>query len=175
MMKTDIEGEIRQETILAQRLVEQLAEVLTEDEAELRCDMVQGETGLVEAIARTLEAIEECEVMEDGIAARIEVLSARKRRVLQRHELLAGLIEQALMATGISPLRLPTATLSLARRAPGLVLESEAEIPSAFWVLPEQPAPRLDKKAILAALNAGQAVPGAALAEPTYSLTIRRK
>ena len=72
-------------------------------------------------------------------------------------------------------LRLPSATISVTRRPPGLVIADEADIPAQFWVQPDPPAPKLDKKALLAALNDNQVIPGAGLDNGSVSLTVRRK
>jgi hypothetical protein len=71
----------------------------------------------------------------------------------------------------LKTLELPDCTLTIARRAPGLVIVDESRIPSQFWV---QPPPKLDKAAVKAALNNNLDIPGAALGNGSVSITIRR-
>jgi hypothetical protein len=53
----------------------------------------------------------------------------------------------------------------IARRnnPPAVNVTDEASVPRVFWVTPEPPPPRIDKKAIKEALQAGAEVPGAYL------------
>jgi hypothetical protein len=80
----------------------------------------------------------------------------------------------AMMIADLPSLLLPTATLSISKRKPGVIVNNEAEIPSRFWVLPE-PTPKLDKRALAEALAANENVPGASLDNGSVSLTVRRK
>ena len=66
----------------------------------------------------------------------------------------------------------PDFTASVRINPPSLLIISEAEIPQDFWVA--QP-PKLNKKGLLDAINAGWAVPGATLSNSKISLTVRTK
>lgn len=145
-----------------------------EDDAELEADAIEGETSLLEAIARALSANDEDEALVIGLKAKEEVFASRRKSIEDRIERRTALIERAMLETEQTTLRLPTATLTLARRAPGVVISNEADIPSRFWVVPEAPAPRLDKKALKEAL-ATETIPGATLDNGSVSLTVRRK
>lgn len=74
-------------------------------------------------------------------------------------------------------MKLPTATLTLSTRAPGLIVTDEADIPAKYWVEQPRPAPKLDKKALTADLREENAapIPGATLDNGSFSLTVRRK
>jgi hypothetical protein len=97
-------------------------------------------------------------------------VSAEEARI----ERLRAAIERAIVMSEMpTPLKLPAATVSVAKRKPGVVIDNEAEIPSRFFVEPPPPAPKLDKKALAAALAEG-AIPGAHLDNGSMSLTIRR-
>ena len=137
--------------------------------------MIEGETNLLEALRRALDELSECQMMITGIREQETFLAERRERVTKRRETLNALIEQAKLSTELTSVRLPTATLSVVRRPPTLEVVCEADIPSQFWVLPDPPAPRLDRKAVLAALQREQEVPGATLGDSSYSLTVRRK
>lgn len=145
-----------------------------EHDADLEADSIEGETGLLEAIDAALSANDEDEALVIGLKAKEEAFASRRKAIEDRIERRTALIERAMLETEQTTLRLPTATLTLARRAPGVVISNEADIPSRFWVVPEAPAPRLDKKALKEAL-ATETIPGATLDNGSVSLTVRRK
>ena len=138
-------------------------------------DTIEGQTNLVEAIDKALTEIDECEILVIGLKAKEAAFEARRKSVENRAERIKALIEQALVATDQPSMKLPSATLSLARRAPNAVLLNEAEIPARFWIEQERPAPKLDKKLLTEALRANETIPGATLDNGTISLTVRRK
>ena len=166
---------MKREVEASRRLLVGLKELGMQDDLELRQDTIEGETGLPEAITEALGEIDECNMMITGIRERESWLSERRERLVRRRDTLNALIEQAMLSTDMMSMRLPTATLSLVRRARPLQVDCEADIPGRFWILPEPPAPRLDRKALLAELQEARAVPGASLGDFTYSLTVRRK
>lgn len=177
----------------AKSLRESLA-ALNEDDA-LLIDMVEGETNLFETIDALLARMTLDQALITGIDVLIDDLDGRKARVKKRREADRALIEQALTIAEIeSAVERPAGTLSLAKRAPTLVVENEADIPARFW----KPAPpMLDKKALTEALRERlkaiqnlpddpeakaaalialpEAVPGATLSNAAPSLTIRIK
>jgi hypothetical protein len=136
----------------------------------LLTDMVEGETQLFEALDRLLRRIADNRAVVEGIAAEEARLGERRRRYEKRVQDDRSLIEQAMMIADLPKLERPTATLSLAKRQPSAIIDTEADIPAEFW---KTPAPALDKKALLAALKDGRDVPGATLSNAAPSLTIR--
>lgn len=168
----------KRETVLAleneRRAAEALRETLSKmpgmDDETVR-DMIEGETGLHEAIAHTMELLTDTELMIEGLKAKITQFDGRLARYEDRQAFLRSAIEQAMVIGGTDRLELADCTLSLGRRAPGLVITDEASIPAAFW---KQPDPVVDKAAIKAALKDKQDVPGAMLGNGSVSLTIRR-
>lgn len=163
------------QTEAAKRLLQNLSEQGSDDDAELVADMIEGETNLVEAIDRAIAEIDECEIMIVGLKAKEATFEARRKSVENRAERIRALIEQALVATDQQSMKLPSATLSLTKRAANVVLLNEADIPARFWIEQDRPAPKLDKKALAEALRAKEVIPGAALDNGTVSLSIRRK
>lgn len=172
---SDVDYALRLQTEAAKHLLANLRDEGADEDAELVADSIEGETSLVEAIEQALSEMDECDIVEAGIKAKIADFDLRMHRAKNRKDRLAALIEQALVATEQSNMKLPTATLTLAKRAPGLVIANEADIPAKFWIEQERPAPRLDKNALKAALKAQEAVPGASLDNGSVSLTVRRK
>lgn len=165
---------LRKETEAAKALLAALADDL--DDAELRADAVEGETGLMEAIDAALLQIDEADLMLAGLADHIRKMQERKAAMAARRDRLRALIEQAMAVCDLSgPLRRPTATLSLGKVAPALVIDSEADIPAAFFVPQAPPPPALDKAALKKALlESAQPIPGAHVDNGGVSLRIRR-
>ena len=172
----DVEYKMRRQTEAAKSLMASLREQGADDDAELVADTIEGETSLLEAIDAALAQIDECDVQIIGLDAKIEAFEGRKKTIGVRADRLRALIEQAMLATDQDKLKLPTATLSLTKRAPGLVVVNEADIPVKFWIEQERPAPKLDKKALTAALREENAsIPGATLDNGSFALAVRRK
>jgi hypothetical protein len=72
---------------------------------------------------------------------------------------------------GVKKLERPAATLSLRSVPPKAIITSEVELPSRFFV---DQAPKLDKKAVLDALKAGEKVAGAELSNGGETIALRR-
>lgn len=173
-MQPETEYMLRRQTEVAKSLLANLR-ADGEDDPELVADSIEGETGLLEAITEALDANDADEVLVIGLKAKEEAFETRRHAIEKRIERRTALIEQAMVATDQSTFRLPTATLTLAKRQPGVVIANEADIPSRFWIEQERPAPKLDKRALAAALKAKEAVPGASLDNGSASLSVRRK
>ncbi|MDX1006711.1 hypothetical protein GOE08_07405 [Sinorhizobium medicae] len=170
-----IEHTMRRQTEAAKALLVDLRNQGAGDDTDLVADTIEGETNLMEAIEEAIAELDECDVLVTGLKAKGTEFEARRKAVEKRAERIRALIEQAMLATDQTSLKLPTATLSLTKRAPGLIVNSEADIPSRFFVEQERPAPKLDKKALAAAIKAGEQVPGANLDNGSISLSVRRK
>jgi hypothetical protein len=173
-MAENTERQMHIQVEAAKKLIASLHDMDATDDAELVADAIEGETGLIEALDAALAEIDECEILIAGLDEKIKAFDARKKQQKDRAERIRALIEQALVSTDMQSLRLPSATISLAKRAPGLVVTNEADIPARFWVEQERPAPKLDKKALADALKSGD-VPGASLDNGSFSLTVRRR
>lgn len=148
-----------------------LIAALRSDDEALNHDMVEGETSFLEAMARAIAEIDECDVLAVGIKAKVEQLTDRLRRVEGRVERLRGLCEQAMVISGVPTVKLDVATLSVKEVSPKPIITDEAAIPAEFW---KQPDPVLDRTAINKAVKAGVNVPGVVLSNKTTSLQIRR-
>lgn len=153
-----------------QTLRESLRQLGEADDETLLLDSIEGETSLIEAVDKLLLGIAEDQGLEAGARKAAAEIEARAARFARRSEAARSLIEQALMVADLDKLERPTATLSLVRRAPKVEIVEESEIPAEFWKTGD---PRLDKKALAAALKDGASVPGACLSNCPPSLTIR--
>lgn len=169
---TDIEHTLQREKSAARDLLLNLRHEGAADDAELVADAIEGETNLLEAIGAALDEIDECDAIEIGCKAKSVEFSTRAANAAARRERIRAAIEQAMVLTEQPSLRLVSATVSVARRPPGLVISNEADIPARFWS-PEPP--KLDRKALLAALKAKQTIPGAGLDNGSVSLSVTRK
>lgn len=170
-----VEFDLRRQTDAARDLLLTLHDQGEADDAELVADTIEGETSLTEAISAAVDEIDEAEVLILGGKAKIEQIGSRVAAEERRVERMRAAIERAIVATDMPmPLKLPTATISVSKRKPQPVIDNEAEIPSRFFVQPEPPAPKLDKKALSAALAEG-AITGAHLDNGSISLVVRRK
>lgn len=174
-MTIDVSRKIAIETEATKRLLAQLRDDGHGDDAELVADSIEGQTSIHEAIAATIDEIDMLEISITGGKAKEEQISEFRKAKERRVEFLRAAVEQAMLATGLEKLPLPTATVFISKRKPGLIVENEADIPSEFFVTPETPAPKLDKRALAAALNDGRKVPGACLDNGSVSLSVRRK
>lgn len=149
--------------------VELLAELRTDD-AELAHDMIEGETELLEAIAAALAEIDQCEIIAAGCKVKAEEIDKRRNRAESRAARVRAMVERAMLVVDIPSVTLPTATISVKRLPPKLIVDDESLIPAEFWIA--QP-PRLDKVALNAAAK-DRTIPGTATTNGSISLQIRR-
>lgn len=171
-MSGETEYQLRRQTEAAKAL---LASLSAHDDDELVADAIEGETDLLEAIDAALSEMDECDVMVEGLKAKIEQFTERKRKTEDRKKRVQALIEQAMLTTEQQSFRLPTATLTLRKNAPGLIVQDESAIPSRFFVKQERPAPKLDKRGLLEAIKAKEEIKGATLDNGSVTLSVRRK
>lgn len=145
-----------------------------QDDADL-ADTLEGISDLNEMIIRTIRGNDEDEALVAGLSVRLDELAERqarlKQRIEKRREVVANVMERAKLPKIVAP----DFTLSLAHRARSVVIINEDQIPDAFKVSSEPPAPRPDKKAIKTALEDGKPVPGCTLSNGGVSITIRKK
>lgn len=140
------------------------------DDPDLLIDSIEGETSLFEAIDRLLITIAESEGLAKGARAAAAEIESRALRFDKRAETCRAMIEQALMIAELEKVERPGGTLSLVRRAAKVEITEESDIPAEFWKTGD---PKLDKKALAAALKEGRPIAGAALSNCAPSLTIR--
>lgn len=159
------------QTVAVLQLRAALGEAI-DDDMQLLLDMIEGETGFLEAVDAVLEARADNTAMIEAMAQREAELRARRQRFEMREETIRKALQRSLEATGLKKLQRPLATLSLGNRAPMAIVTNEALIPDSYKI--PQPA-KLDRRMLLEALRGGVNVPGAALSNGGTSLTIRSK
>jgi hypothetical protein len=111
----------------------------------------------VSLFSRNLESVAtSIEQAAGKMLARAEVL--RKRAASLDAYMLVHM-----QACGITKIESPWFTISRKANPPAVIVDHEGSIPERFWRQPEQPplpAKVIDKKAIAAAMKAGEEVPG---------------
>jgi translation initiation factor 2 alpha subunit (eIF-2alpha) len=155
----------------AQRLKEKLVATYGED-ADLIRDMVEGETNLHEAIGIATLELATVEGMKDGIEIAIAKLKERLTRHCDRAQGIRDAIQAAMEAAELTSLKTPAATLSMRPSPPSVEITDQAQLPVIFL---KQPPPTIDKKAISAALKAGETIPGAVLSNQPPALSVKLK
>jgi hypothetical protein len=142
------------------------------DDAALFLDMLDAEGGdAVDLLRAALRASFEAEAHAAACKVRVAQLAERQRRHEARAAALAASVHHAMRDLGIPRLRDAEFTAS---RRDGVVRVEVADaslLPGAFVRTKHEP----DKAALLAALKAGQTIPGAALAQGDETLTVKVK
>ncbi|MFS0560101.1 siphovirus Gp157 family protein [Terribacillus sp. 179-K 1B1 HS] len=137
-----------------------------------------------EALADTLESIDEA--LEDKVENIYYVLRniegdinaikaeehrlAEKRRAAEKNQQsLKDYLKQSMERTGKTKIKRPTFTVGIQKNPPSVDIENPELVPKHFFIAQD---PKLDKKAIIAQIKAGEEVPGAVIKQ-TESIRIR--
>jgi hypothetical protein len=170
-MNARTKDEVARDLVIEAQAARELVAALQSDDDQLNADMVEGETGLFEAIDAALSEIDDCDAVAMGCDEKCKQLQDRKAAALRRQERLRGLIEQAMLLASLEKIKRPCATITVAAVPPKPVITDEAAIPAQYW---RQPDPVLDKTAINAASKDGATIPGVTMSNGGTSLRIRR-
>lgn len=143
---------------------------ITED-ADLLADTLEGETDLDRVLSKLVDFVRDAEAMAGAVKARKDEIAERQKRYERQGESGRKIIQQLMEAAHATKVTLPEATLSItAARDKVEVLDAEA-LPQGFFKTERKPL----SKEILAALKAGEAVPGAELRTGEQGLMVRAK
>jgi hypothetical protein len=160
--------DLKQHELLRQQLTVEFPEI---DDETLR-DTVEGLTNLPDLLARILRSHLDDLALLSALRTRILDMQERFARLEARADKKRTLVASVMERADIKKLTEPDFTASLRQVAPGLVVVDETAIPEPFWrPLP----PKLDRKGLLAALNTGQAVPGATLGNGSTTIAVRTR
>jgi len=140
------------------------------EDADLRADMIEGETCLADILYALERADAEAKSDNVKLAAMRADLDARAEAADHRSERARVAIARVLDAAGIDKFKLPQATIYIGKGREKVVELNRDECPEAFRKTTWTP----DKTAIGDALKAGEHVPGFALSNPQPTLNIRR-
>jgi hypothetical protein len=147
------------------------AEFQEADEQTLR-DTLEGLSNLPEALAAVVRSYLDDTTLAAALGMRIGDMQERLSRIEQRAEKKRAMVASVMERADLKKLSEADFAASLRAVPPALVVNNEFEIPDAYWN--PQP-PKLDRRRLLAALNGGQAVPGAALGNGGTTLSVRTK
>ena len=148
-----------------------LADIPDLDEETL-ADTLEGLSDLREMLAELIRSALDDEVLIAALSTRLSDMQARRERLTTRATRKRQLAQRAMAEAEIGKLEQPDFTAALRQGAPVLVVSAEEKIPAVYW----KPQPfKLDRQGILAALKAGTAIDGAALAPAQPCLSVRTK
>jgi hypothetical protein len=151
---------------------DQLKREFPDADDETLKDSVEGLSKLPEILASILRSHLDDLTFLAALRTRILDMQERFARIEYRAGKKRTLVASVMERAGIKKLTEPDFTASLREVAPGLVVIEEGKIPEGFWK--PQP-PKLDRKALLSALKAGQVVAGAALGNGSTTLSVRTR
>ena len=141
------------------------------DDASLR-DTLEGLSSLPEMLATVLRSHLDDVALTTALRARVNDMQERLRRIEDRAEKKRELVASVMERADLRKLTEPDFTVSLRPTTPPLVVTAEAEIPGTYW---RPQARKLDRRALIAALNAGQLVPGATLGNGGMTIAVRTR
>lgn len=168
---SNVGHELHEQTKAAKVLVEQLRDLTGEDaDEELARDSIEGETDLHEAIEAAVKRLGDDLAMIEGLEAYQKRLDSRKARLKERVDTTREAIANAMELARLPKMETPLATVAQKKVPPKVIISDEADIPSDFFK--PQP-PKLDKKAVMDALKAKQAVAGAQLSNGGTTISVR--
>lgn len=152
---SDLKRTLKDEGAAAQALLASIRAAIGDDE-QAALDAIEGETTLLEAVDASLNRLAEIEALRDSIGALIASYRERSDRLDNQSEQIRAALCLAMSAAGVKKLERPAGTLSLRSVPPKAIITSEVELPARFFV---EQNPKLDKKAVLDALKAGEKIP----------------
>lgn len=140
------------------------------DPAKMDAVIEAHQEGIEAVVGGLLESLENDESLVEAIKLRAADLTKRRQALDVSAQTKRLMIQRLMDMAGIATIKLPAATLTIRDVAPKLEILDESEIPTHFFKVPD---PVVDKKAVLDAVKAGEAVPGAALGNGGRTLAIR--
>ena len=153
-------------TELRRRLVELHPDL----DAQTLNDTLEGATNFKEALSALIRSALEDDSLAKALRDRLNDMRVRLSRFEARAASKRQVVTENMEAADIRKLIEPDFTASTRMGPPSALINNEDELPIDFLV-PQPPKP--DKRAILEALTRGASVPGATLAQPKLSLSVR--
>lgn len=139
-------------------------------DAQAIADTIEA-SGLTEALQDKAQGVEIVARMAVQHVPAIDAEIARLQALKKAREAVAdGLrdyIKRCMEAAGIEKIECPLFKITIAKNPPAVEVIDPLSIPAQFMAVPEPKPPAPDKKAIAAAIKAGQDVPGARLTQST--------
>lgn len=166
---SEVMSELGRQTIAVKELIDALKQY---DDDELIADSIEGQTTFGECVDAVLVAMDDDEVIVAGIKDRIGVLSERQARIERRIKARRAALEAAFLIADLPKYESALATVSQKAMPAKMIITDESLIPAAYWKTGD---PKLDKKALMAALKDSEHVPGATLDNGGRTIQIRVK
>lgn len=141
-------------------------------DAQTIADTLEAESGLVEKSQAVAFVIRNLEAFADQVKAEADAMADRAKRVRSRADAVKGYLHSCMTLAGVQKIEHPQFTLLIAKNPASVQILDDKQLPAKFMRQPEPPPPAPDKKAIKAAIEAGEEVPGAKLTQGT-SLRIK--
>lgn len=140
----------------------------SEHDAQTIMDTLEAESYPLETKAKNVAyAIKNLEALAGSIKQAEADMAARRKAVEKRAEHLREYTKTCMEIAGVSKIECPHFALSIKKNPPSVDIFEPGLIPAEFMRQLEPPPAAPDKTAIKAALQAGQDVPGALLANGT--------
>ncbi len=137
---------------------------------ETLADTLEGATNLHEALSGLIRSALEDECFAKALKERSDAMRSRLARLEARASCKRMVAIETMQTANLKKLTQPDFTASVRTTPPAVSIIDEWALPAEFLV--PQPA-RPDRRALLAALAGGATIPGAMLAEPKASLSVR--
>lgn len=167
--RSDAVGRLYTQTKMAAALLESLHDIIGDD-CKLALSTVEGETELLETITAAASRTMELDNMLEALNGLIGSMDARRKRLETQRERIREAIVVAMEVAGQTKIELPHITLSIRRTPPKVEVIDESAIPADFW---KPQDPKLDKKALLAAMRDGQQIAGAVLSNGGATINMK--
>jgi len=168
---SDVAHDITREAEAARVLLSNIKDVVGDDD-DAAADAIEGETSFKEACSTAVARLAELDAHDAALSSHIEKMRARRERLQAQAGIIRAALAAGLSQAGIKKLELATATLSRRVISPGVIVTDEASIPAEFW---KRGDPKLDKKALLAALKDNKDIAGATLSNGGETIAILEK
>jgi hypothetical protein len=139
------------------------------DDDQLRIDVIEGATNALDVVDRLIASIAHAEAMADATREQVEALRTRAGNFDDRAEGLRNVLRGLMDEMRVRKLERPRATVSIRASQPAVIITDGDAIPDEFWRVTKTPA----RSQIRDALEAGQHVPGATLANGSETLSMR--
>lgn len=132
-------------------------------------DTLDGETDFMDIVGRLVRERVEADTFETAAKAAAETYTLRARRMAERRNAINKALGALLDAAGEQKVTHPLATVSRTKARVSAHITDEAEVPTQLCKIVRTP----DKSAILAALEAGEIVPGAEIQTGERGVAVR--
>ena len=158
---------------IANATLERMAQdgTLDTDEAALMDAMRDGGADVDGLLVRLLRAMVEARVNSEALEKRITDMETRQQRFNRQYEEYRAAAYSILDALGLTKWRNAEFSVSVSAGRPGGVITDESALPPKYF----RPRVEIDRTEIRRALEAGEVVPGAEMANGIPTMTVRTK